>query len=180
MTGNEYQHEAMRTASGKCRNLSNCGLGLTGEAGEVADCIKKYLYQGHSLSGKHIMEELGDVLWYAAVCAHMVGYSLDEVMNNNVCKLRKRYPDGFSEKCSVCRDDTELSSMLERNAEIAHNQWAGWMKYLFSKSTKNDDGTVTIPRWAVDRWTRQAHTLYENLSEEEKVSDRAEAKKYIN
>ena len=68
---------------------------------------------------------------------------------------------------------------LEYYASIAHEQWSGWMKYLFEKSTKNKDGTVTIPKWAVDRWTRQMNTEYIDLSEDEKKSDRIEAKKYI-
>jgi len=58
--------------------------------------------------------------------------------------------------------------------------WAGWMKYMFSKSIKNSDGTIIIPVWAVDRWTRQANTAYAELPEEEKASDREEADKIIN
>lgn len=68
-----------------------------------------------------------------------------------------------------------LINLREKLAEYAHNQWIGWMKYLFSKSIKNKDGTVTIPKWAVDRWERQINTDYKNLSEEEKISDRKEA-----
>jgi len=103
MTANEYQQAALRTATGKCRDLGNCGLGIAGEAGEVADCIKKYLYQGHPLDKKHIAEELGDVAWYMAVCAYMVGMPLDDVLQNNVQKLKRRYPDGFSEERSIHR-----------------------------------------------------------------------------
>ena len=63
----------------------------------------------------------------------------------------------------------------EKFAEYAHDAWSGWMKYLFRKSTLNDDGTVTIPKWAVDRWQRQASTAYKDLSEKEKDNDRDEA-----
>jgi len=69
--------------------------------------------------------------------------------------------------------------MKEGLAELAHAQWSGWMEYLFSKCTSNADGTMTIPKWAVDRWKRQCDTLYADLSEEEKDSDRAEADKYM-
>ena len=65
--------------------------------------------------------------------------------------------------------------MKEQLAEHAHNQWSGWMKYLFSKGEYNNDGTWIMPKWAVDRWTRQMNTDYNNLSEEEKNSDRIEA-----
>ncbi|MGX8701379.1 hypothetical protein [Caproiciproducens sp.] len=68
---------------------------------------------------------------------------------------------------------------IEQGAHIAHKQWSGWMKYLFENSIQNTDGTVTIPKWAVDRWTRQINTPYEELTEEEKESDRIEARKYL-
>lgn len=68
---------------------------------------------------------------------------------------------------------------IEHGAAIAHEQWSGWMKYLFEKSTQNADGTVTIPKWAVDRWTRQMNTPYVELPESEKESDRIEARKYL-
>lgn len=70
--------------------------------------------------------------------------------------------------------------MKELLADLCHKQWSGWMEYLFSKGTFNDDGTWTMPEWAVKRWTRQIATNYEDLSESEKNSDRKEADKFIN
>ena len=67
----------------------------------------------------------------------------------------------------------------EKLAEYAHIAWSGWMVYLFEKSTINPDGTVTIPKWAVSRWTRQANTPYKELLEDEKGSDRDEANKML-
>jgi len=49
------------------------------------------------------------------------------------------------------------------------------MKYMFSKMTMNEDGTATMPKWAVDRWSRQMNTKYSDMPESEKESDRAEA-----
>ena len=73
MTGNEYQKEALRTASGMNYEhhgmLINGVLGLCGEAGEVADIVKKATFQGHELDTKHIAEELGDCAWYLAIAA---------------------------------------------------------------------------------------------------------------
>lgn len=71
---------------------------------------------------------------------------------------------------------TELRESL---ASYAHDAWSGWMSYLFGRSTRNTDGTVTIPKWAVERWDRQVSTPYKDLSESEKESDRAEADKMI-
>jgi len=60
-------------------------------------------------------------------------------------------------------------------AEYAHNAWAGWMKYMFSKSHRNTTGTVTIPKELVARWGRQMVTPYFSLPSKEKESDREEA-----
>lgn len=69
--------------------------------------------------------------------------------------------------------------LRESLSEYAHEAWSGWMRYLFEKSTWNPDGSITIPKWAADRWSRQSSTKYESLPEEEKASDREEADKII-
>lgn len=111
MTGNEYQEAALRTASGMNYAhhgmIINGALGLCGEAGEVADIIKKATFQGHKLNTEHIAEELGDVAWYLAITASAIGKSLDEIFSANVDKLRKRYPDGFDSERSVHRPEYE-------------------------------------------------------------------------
>lgn len=111
MTGNEYQRHALRTASGMNYEshgmLMNGALGLCGEAGEVADLVKKATFQGHELDTDHIAEELGDVAWYLAIASHAIGCDLDEVLARNVEKLKKRYPDGFEADRSVHREAYE-------------------------------------------------------------------------
>lgn len=64
-------------------------------------------------------------------------------------------------------------------ADYAHDAWSRWMKYLFSKSTKNPDGSVTIPKFAVDRWERQMNTPFKELPFMEQSSDYDEAKAII-
>lgn len=108
MTGNEYQEEALRTASGKCRSLANCAMGIAGEAGECADIIKKHLFHGHDLNKEHLAKELGDVAWYLAVCAHIIGYNLDGIFKLNVDKLRARYPNGFDTDKSMHREEGDV------------------------------------------------------------------------
>ena len=72
-----------------------------------------------------------------------------------------------------------IDDFIEKGADLEHNRWARWQKYLFSKCTKNEDGTLTIPRWAVERWSREIDTPYSELSEEQKESDRKEVRKYL-
>lgn len=69
--------------------------------------------------------------------------------------------------------------IIELLAEFEHDRWSRWQKYLFIKCIVNDDGTLTIPKELVNRWTRQINTNYKNLSEREKDSDRKESIRII-
>lgn len=106
MTISEYQRKAMRTDTDKTQleRLINAALGLAGEGGEVADIVKKAVFQGHSLDIEHLSEELGDVAWYLAQAATAIGVPLDAIMCANIEKLEKRYPEGFSVERSVNRE----------------------------------------------------------------------------
>lgn len=109
MTINEYQKEAMRTASGVTvaapeNLLLNGVMGMNGEAGECIDMVKKNIFQGHELDKEKLVKELGDVCWYVAITAEALGVPLEEVMQKNVDKLRARYPEGFSAERSIHRE----------------------------------------------------------------------------
>lgn len=93
----EYQAAALSTwsAAGDDGDLAYLALGLNGEAGEVAEHVKKLLRHGKDIDTKEIGRELGDLLWYVAVFAHMLDLDLAEVAVANIEKLRARYPDGF-------------------------------------------------------------------------------------
>lgn len=96
---NEYQKLAMRTAKKFDCNKdmqADVGLGLAGEAGEVADIIKKHLAGAKELDKTHLVEELGDVMWYLAEACECFGFSLEEIARTNIDKLKKRHPNGFS------------------------------------------------------------------------------------
>jgi len=67
----------------------------------------------------------------------------------------------------------------EELANLCHEQWSGWMIYLFQFGVTNPDGSFTIDAEKVERWKRQAWTNYYNLSEIERESDRIEAEKFL-
>jgi NTP pyrophosphatase (non-canonical NTP hydrolase) len=104
----EYQQLAARTL-GRDRTheqqLANAALGLTGEAGETAEIIKKHLFHATPLDQDALIKELGDCLWYIGAFATVLGVSLDDVAQRNIDKLRKRYPEGFDPERS--RNRTE-------------------------------------------------------------------------
>lgn len=111
MTGVEYQKLAMRTCSipynKKNDKLCHAVFGLTSEAGEVAGILQK-VYQGHEIDFEHLKKELGDCLWMIAEACDVIGTTLDEVMEMNINKLKKRYPDGFSSERSLHRAEGDI------------------------------------------------------------------------
>jgi hypothetical protein len=68
---------------------------------------------------------------------------------------------------------------LEALASVEHERWSHWQRYLHSRCITNDDGSLTIPANLVARWTRQAMTDFTDLDEDEKESDREQAREYI-
>lgn len=108
MTPNEYQIAAARTLNKDLdinTQMSCYALGIAGEAGEVADYLKKVLYHGHKLDKEVLIKEVGDVLWYAAALLTAIGTPMEYAMLENISKLLKRYPSGFSSAASINRKD---------------------------------------------------------------------------
>jgi len=119
ITANGYQKLAMRTNDGKMTQrlmsasqrlmdadltstsvdlggiMEGC-LGLSGESGELIDLIKKWMFHEKPLDETHVKKELGDVLWYAALICESFGWKMSDVMDLNIEKLKKRYPNGFN------------------------------------------------------------------------------------
>lgn len=103
MTLDEYQAFALRTWAPWADESANYGylaLGLNGEAGEVAEGVKKYKRHGKDLDREAMKKELGDMLWYLAVFAHELGFTLEDVAADNIAKLKARYPGGFVQRWS--------------------------------------------------------------------------------
>ncbi len=111
MTINEYQRLAMTTLNPELDKndvLINGVMGLCGESGEAIDIVKKWLAQGHELDKEHIIKELGDIAWYLAETAYALDTDLESVMQMNIDKLKKRYPDGFAKERSEKRDKSDI------------------------------------------------------------------------
>ena len=105
---NEYQKLAMVTLNKKLDKkeiLTNSVMGLCGESGEAIDLVKKHLFHGHELDRAALIKELGDVAWYLAEAAEALEIPLEEIFERNIEKLKKRYPEGFSEEKSINRTE---------------------------------------------------------------------------
>lgn len=105
---NQYQKEAFDLISedGRKDMVLNGVLGLAGESGECCDIVKKNRFQGHELNKEHLIEELGDVMWYIAETASGLGVTLEEVAQYNLDKLNKRYHGNhFNKEDSIHRNE---------------------------------------------------------------------------
>lgn len=97
MNFEEYQKLARETAlyPNRFENLEYPTLGLAGEAGEVANIVKKIQRDYHGEITEEIRaklkDELGDVLWYISACADELGLTINEIAEFNVAKLAKRH-----------------------------------------------------------------------------------------
>ena len=106
---NGYQYLAARTIG----NLDSVGMerhalhGMVGEIGEVHSLYQKE-YQGHTIDEKHLMKEVGDLLWFAAELCTAKGWKLADVAQANIDKLLERYPDGFEAEKSLHRKEGDI------------------------------------------------------------------------
>lgn len=108
MTPNSYQKFVVSLLSPETveDQLVNAALGLTGEAGEFADMVKKHIHHGHEFDRAKALLELGDILFYVTSGADELDATLEEVMQLNVNKLTKRYPAGkFDTEHSKLKSD---------------------------------------------------------------------------
>ena len=100
MKVNDYQVAALLTAvyPGRGENIIYPTLGLCGEAGEVAEKVKKLLRDNEGILTETVKEaialELSDVAWYMAVLSHELGFTLEEIFQKNIDKLASRKERG--------------------------------------------------------------------------------------
>lgn len=121
MNTNDYQRSALRTMADQnlirernyagidkkgdmqiistraLTQLDNAARGMAGDVGEVNGCVQKCLEYGQQLDLVNLKEELGDVLWRIVQACDAVGFTLEEVMEANIAKLAKRYPDKYTD-----------------------------------------------------------------------------------
>ena len=98
VTLDQYQNLCAQTAQkfdSSEKEIFTWGLGIAGEAGDVASCIKKtFAHDNDQKDG--IRENIGDTLWYAVMICNFFGWSFNDILEENVEKLTKRYPNGFT------------------------------------------------------------------------------------
>jgi NTP pyrophosphatase (non-canonical NTP hydrolase) len=89
----------------KTGRLVHAAMGISGEAGEIVDAVKKHSIYGKPLDTENVLEECGDVLFYLVAMLQECGYTLMDAMEHNQNKLAKRYPNGWNEQDAIERKD---------------------------------------------------------------------------
>lgn len=89
-------------------DMMHMAFGISGEAGEILDCIKKAIIYRKPLDRKHLLEELGDLEYFSEGLRQIVGMTREEILEHNQQKLSVRYNSGtYSNKHAQERKDKE-------------------------------------------------------------------------
>ena len=134
--GNTYIDDALRTESGNfpldeskypegsTDRLLHAAMGLTTEAGEFLDALKKHLFYGKPLDLVNLREEIGDIMWYLAIACSALGTDFETEQARNIAKLRKRYPEKFDAVQAVERDLAAERAILSDDERFANERKA--------------------------------------------------------
>ena len=107
ITAQEFQRGAARTAKRKdfTYDLLHAALGIASEAGEFTTSVKASIIYGKPLDNENLQEELGDLLWFISLACDVLNLELSDVMQANIDKLKKRYPEKYTDSDALARAD---------------------------------------------------------------------------
>ena len=109
-----YQVRLISDLGGYVDNLLHMAAGISGEAGEVLDIVKKAFAYGKPIDRAHLIEELGDAIFYVNGMLALLDTSWDEVLTTNIRKLEARYPSGtFNADHAIHRDTAAEKAAME-------------------------------------------------------------------
>lgn len=104
-----------RLSSDQAIRLMHSIMGVSNEAGELMEILKKGIFYGKDPDVPHLIEEYGDLLWYIALGLDAIGVSFEQVMERNIAKLKARYSDRFTAQEAIERNkDHEYVAMEKR------------------------------------------------------------------
>lgn len=111
-----YDHVSKRFTPSVSR-LTHAALGLSTEANEFSDQLKKHLIYGKELDKTNLIEELGDMCWFIAMACDELETSFEEIQEINIKKLKARYGDKYSDEKALNRNLTIERNILENEAK---------------------------------------------------------------
>lgn len=122
MTPDKYIKNALRTEPKKYKftstgdispRIEHASMGITTEAGEIMDAIKKSKIYGQKLDKTNLIEEIGDMMWYLAIMSDALGVSFESIWDKNIRKLKIRFPEKYTH---------ELAKESSRNRDLERKE----------------------------------------------------------
>lgn len=118
---------SVETSDKQLRDIIHAVLGINTEGGELAERLRDMLlhFDGVAIGESsevlteqdkiNLFEELGDVLWYVAIAAEAMGVTIDAIMTANIEKLKKRFPEKFTQEKAIERNIENEQKSLEKS-----------------------------------------------------------------
>lgn len=102
----EFVQKLAKDMENPTLDLLHAAVGVSGEAGELLDAVKKHWVYGKPLDVNNVVEELGDLMFYMQMVMMMIGKNQMEVIEHNIQKLYKRYASRiYSDAQAIARAD---------------------------------------------------------------------------
>ncbi len=117
----DYIKKVLRTVSDGfhtdkvSERVIHAAMGISTEANEILDAVKKTLFYGKPLDKVNLKEEIGDCFWYLALLASELDVSFEEVMETNIAKLKARYPEKYTDELAINRDTSKEYEILKKD-----------------------------------------------------------------
>ncbi len=124
MTPADYIKKALRTENktypyegynGVTPRIEHAVYGIVTEAGELMADLKKTKIYSKPLDRDHLIDEMGDVMWYMALLADELGVGFEEVWEKNIKKLLVRYPEGYDSQKALNHDKEQERKAMNSN-----------------------------------------------------------------
>lgn len=116
LTADKFRHMVREKFKPDTPNMQliHAAMGISGEAGELVDCIKKHVIYGQEMDMHNLIEELGDVEFYLEAMRQRIGLDREDILEANIQKLSVRYKGGFTTDESKLRADKRQLELFEQ------------------------------------------------------------------
>ncbi len=121
MNYKKYQEESGRTFAYRKEPLNeadtdllHCAIGVATESGELMDQFKRHIFYGKPLDKVNLEEEVADIMWYIANLCRLSDMDFEKLLQNNIDKLRIRFPDKFTMENALNRNLDAERKELEK------------------------------------------------------------------
>lgn len=113
----EFVNSRTKRLGSSTLDILHAAVGISGEAGELLDAVKKVWIYNKPIDRANIVEELGDLRFYMQGLMTELGITEEEVIQGNVDKLQTRYPIGYTDAAAIARADKVIDTLIDPTKE---------------------------------------------------------------